>query len=91
VLTFLSRWWQLESLYRANAKYRPVWEPRYLLFETSGEVPRIVFAAARAEGFLALPALPKLGRRRRRPRTSGESAQPPLGSGPLPTNTPSPD
>ncbi|MEV0480803.1 phosphatidylglycerol lysyltransferase domain-containing protein [Streptomyces sp. NPDC050508] len=91
VLTFLSRWWQLESLYRANAKYRPVWEPRYLLFETSGEVPRIVFAAARAEGFLALPALPKLGRRRRRPRASGESAQPPLGSGPLPTNTPSPD
>ncbi|MFD8419359.1 phosphatidylglycerol lysyltransferase domain-containing protein [Streptomyces sp. NPDC059668] len=63
VLTFLSRWWQLESLYRANAKYRPVWEPRYLLFEKSSDLPRIGIATARAEGFLTPPALPALGRR----------------------------
>ncbi|MGD1221015.1 phosphatidylglycerol lysyltransferase domain-containing protein [Streptomyces krungchingensis] len=61
LLTFLSRWWQLESLYRANAKYRPVWEPRYLLFEKSSDLPRIGVAAARAEGFLAPPALPRPG------------------------------
>ncbi|MEW2163703.1 phosphatidylglycerol lysyltransferase domain-containing protein [Streptomyces sp. NPDC007084] len=65
VLTFLSRWWQLESLYRANAKYRPVWEPRYLLFEKSADLPRIGIAAARAEGFLAPPALPRFAGRRR--------------------------
>ncbi|MER5470949.1 phosphatidylglycerol lysyltransferase domain-containing protein [Streptomyces sp. NPDC002685] len=65
VLTFLSRWWQLESLYRANAKYRPVWEPRYLLFEKSADLPRIGIAAARAEGFLAPPALPRFASRRR--------------------------
>ncbi|WP_443063721.1 phosphatidylglycerol lysyltransferase domain-containing protein [Streptomyces sp. NBC_00659] len=64
VLTFLSRWWQLESLYRANAKYRPVWEPRYLLFEKSADLPRIGIAAARAEGFLTPPAMPRFASRR---------------------------
>ncbi|MEU0969514.1 phosphatidylglycerol lysyltransferase domain-containing protein [Streptomyces sp. NPDC005917] len=54
-LTFFSRWWQIESLYRANAKYRPVWEPRYLLFARSSDIPRIGLASARAEGFLTIP------------------------------------
>ncbi|MGW0134054.1 phosphatidylglycerol lysyltransferase domain-containing protein [Streptomyces sp. NPDC003299] len=52
LLSFFSRWWQIESLYRANAKYRPIWEPRFLLFEKSADLPRIGLAAARAEGFL---------------------------------------
>ncbi|MEU5577835.1 phosphatidylglycerol lysyltransferase domain-containing protein [Streptomyces huasconensis] len=60
LLGFFSRWWQIESLYRANAKYRPIWEPRFLLFEKSGDLPRIGIAAARAEGFLEAPGLPKL-------------------------------
>ncbi|MGW2029223.1 phosphatidylglycerol lysyltransferase domain-containing protein [Streptomyces sp. NPDC001761] len=55
ILTFFSRWWQIESLYRANAKYRPVWEPRFLLFAKSSDIPRIGLASARAEGFLTLP------------------------------------
>lgn len=76
LLTFLSRWWQLESLYRANAKYRPVWEPRYLLFEKSADLPRIGIAAARAEGFLAPPALPGSPRGVRRTRTSGPRSHP---------------
>ncbi|GGX16739.1 membrane protein [Streptomyces noursei] len=59
LLGFFSRWWQIESLYRANAKYRPVWEPRYMLFEKSTDVLRIGIAAARAEGFLEAPGLPK--------------------------------
>ncbi|MFC8718541.1 phosphatidylglycerol lysyltransferase domain-containing protein [Kitasatospora sp. NPDC057198] len=64
VLGFFSRWWQIESLYRANAKYRPIWEPRYLLFEKSGEIPRIGIASARAEGFITVPSMPALFRRR---------------------------
>ncbi|GHE11864.1 phosphatidylglycerol lysyltransferase domain-containing protein [Streptomyces alanosinicus] len=56
-LTFFSRWWQIESLYRANAKYRPVWEPRFLLFAKSSDIPRIGLASARAEGFLELPGI----------------------------------
>ncbi|MGV9322013.1 phosphatidylglycerol lysyltransferase domain-containing protein [Streptomyces sp. NPDC003660] len=59
LLAFFSRWWQIESLYRANAKYRPIWEPRYMLFEKSTDVLRIGLAAARAEGFLTAPGLPK--------------------------------
>lgn len=65
-LGFLSRWWQIESLYRANAKYRPVWEPRFVLFQKSGELPRIALAAGRAEGFVTTPGLPALFRRRSR-------------------------
>jgi lysyl-tRNA synthetase class 2 len=52
LLGFFSRWWQIESLYRANAKYRPGWEPRFLLFEKSADLLRIGLASARAEGFL---------------------------------------
>ncbi|MFG2309591.1 phosphatidylglycerol lysyltransferase domain-containing protein [Streptomyces sp. NPDC048566] len=59
LLSFFSRWWQIESLYRANAKYRPIWEPRFLLFEKSADLPRIAVASARAEGFLEAPGLPK--------------------------------
>ncbi|AZQ71248.1 MULTISPECIES: phosphatidylglycerol lysyltransferase domain-containing protein [Streptomyces] len=59
LLSFFSRWWQIESLYRANAKYRPIWEPRFMLFEKSSDLLRIGVAAARAEGFLEAPGLPK--------------------------------
>ncbi|MFE1750872.1 phosphatidylglycerol lysyltransferase domain-containing protein [Streptomyces anandii] len=63
LLGFFSRWWQIESLYRANAKYRPVWEPRFLLFEKSADLPRIGLASARAEGFVGMPGLPRWPRR----------------------------
>ncbi|MFB8032911.1 phosphatidylglycerol lysyltransferase domain-containing protein [Streptomyces sp. NPDC056004] len=65
LLTFFSRWWQIESLYRANAKYRPIWEPRFLLYAQSTDLPRIALASARAEGFLEAPGLPKWLHRRR--------------------------
>ncbi|MFE4255566.1 phosphatidylglycerol lysyltransferase domain-containing protein [Streptomyces sp. NPDC056910] len=64
LLSFFSRWWQIESLYRANAKYRPIWEPRFLLFEKSADLPRIGLASARAEGFLEAPGLPNWMHRR---------------------------
>jgi lysyl-tRNA synthetase class 2 len=57
VLLFFSRWWQIESLYRANAKYRPIWEPRFVLYRRSSDLPRIGVAYAHAEGFLGLPSL----------------------------------
>ncbi|GGR66130.1 MULTISPECIES: phosphatidylglycerol lysyltransferase domain-containing protein [Streptomyces] len=64
LLAFFSRWWQIESLYRANAKYRPIWEPRFLLFEKTADLPRIGLASARAEGFLEAPGPPGWPRRR---------------------------
>jgi lysyl-tRNA synthetase class 2 len=63
VLLFFSRWWQIESLYRANAKYRPIWEPRFVLYRRSSDLPRIGAAYAHAEGFLELPSF-SLHRRR---------------------------
>ncbi|RAG86600.1 hypothetical protein DN069_05470 [Streptacidiphilus pinicola] len=65
VLVFFSRWWQIESLYRANAKYRPQWEPRYVLFERSRDLPRIALANAAVEGFISQPRLPALPRAKR--------------------------
>jgi lysyl-tRNA synthetase class 2 len=47
-----SKLWQIESLYRANAKYRPAWQPRYLCFPTARDLPRVAVAALAAESFL---------------------------------------
>jgi lysyl-tRNA synthetase, class II len=60
-LMFASRWWQLESLYKSNEKYEPDWVPRYLLFERSGDLPRVGIAAGLAEGFVEKPRLPFTG------------------------------
>src|ERR1700712_3789878 len=52
VLTFASRFWQIESLYRSNARYLPRWTPRYLCYDSSLTLTRIALAAGEAEGFL---------------------------------------
>ncbi|MDT0392769.1 phosphatidylglycerol lysyltransferase domain-containing protein [Streptomyces dubilierae] len=66
LLVFLSRWFQIESLYKFNAKFQPRWEPRFVVYRASADLPRIGFAAMQAEGFvnLALP-LPRFLRGRR--------------------------
>jgi lysyl-tRNA synthetase, class II len=62
LLIAASRFWQIETLYRANAKYRPCWRPRYLCYPTARDLPRIGLAALIAEAFIVPP------RPRRRPR-----------------------
>jgi lysyl-tRNA synthetase class 2 len=52
LLLVLSRWWQIASLYRANAKFRPTWEPRFLCFALARDLGHIAWAALQAEGFL---------------------------------------
>ncbi|MBL7259340.1 phosphatidylglycerol lysyltransferase domain-containing protein [Paractinoplanes lichenicola] len=47
-----SRLWQIESLYRANAKYQPSWQPRFLCFPSARDLSRIAVAALSAEAFL---------------------------------------
>jgi lysyl-tRNA synthetase class 2 len=64
VLRAVSRWWQIESLYRFNAKFAPRWVPRYLVYSSARELPRVALAAAEAEGFGGRPpALLRLLRR----------------------------
>ncbi|MCK2221186.1 phosphatidylglycerol lysyltransferase domain-containing protein [Actinomadura sp. ATCC 31491] len=58
LLVFLSHWFQIESLYRFNAKFRPIWEPRFVVYPNARDLPRIGVAALQAEAFITL------GRRR---------------------------
>jgi lysyl-tRNA synthetase class 2 len=57
VLLFASKWFQIESLYKFNAKFNPVWEPRFFVFPSGKEAPRIALAAMEAEAFLVWPRL----------------------------------
>ena len=61
-LLLASRNWQLESLYRSNAKYQPEWQPRFICFEYASDLPRVGTAAGSAEGFLTRPSLSLLHR-----------------------------
>jgi lysyl-tRNA synthetase class 2 len=57
MLVFASRWFQIESLYKFNAKFNPVWEPRFFVFPGGRDAPRIAVAALEAEAFLVWPRL----------------------------------
>jgi lysyl-tRNA synthetase class 2 len=62
LLLVASRWWQIESLYRANAKYQPEWLPRFICFRRAGELPKVGIAALEAEAFVQFPRLRWLAR-----------------------------
>jgi len=57
VLLFASRWFQIESLYRFNAKFQPTWAPRFVVYPATRDLPRIAVAALEAEAFLTWPHL----------------------------------
>jgi lysyl-tRNA synthetase class 2 len=61
VLLFLSRWLQIEARYKFLARFRPAWEPRFLVYPGTATIPRVTVAALQAE---ALPAGPAASLRR---------------------------
>ncbi|HEY5984885.1 MAG TPA: phosphatidylglycerol lysyltransferase domain-containing protein [Streptosporangiaceae bacterium] len=69
LLIFMSRWFQIESLYKFNAKFSPLWLPRFFVFPGTTDALRVGIAALEAEAFLVWPSLElrriarKLGRR----------------------------
>jgi lysyl-tRNA synthetase class 2 len=65
ILLFASRWFQIESLYKFNAKFTPTWVPRFFVFPGASDAPRVGLAALEAEAFLVWPKLElrRLGRR----------------------------
>jgi lysyl-tRNA synthetase class 2 len=78
LLVFLSRWFQIESLYRFNAKFRPEWEPRFVVYPTVRDLPRISWACLQAEAFVVLPRPAERLRQllRSRPAAREEKPQP---------------
>jgi lysyl-tRNA synthetase class 2 len=50
ILGLASHWIQIESLYRFNAKFQPLWVPRFLVFPGVRELPRVGVAVFEAEG-----------------------------------------
>jgi len=83
LLVFLSRWFQIESLYKFNAKFSPVWEPRFFVYPGGRDAPRMAVAALEAEAFLVWPRLEvkryarRVGRQLRGSRPGGRPPVPP--------------
>jgi lysyl-tRNA synthetase class 2 len=84
LLVFLSRWFQIESLYKFNAKFCPVWEPRFFVYPGGRDVPRIAMAALEAEAFLVWPRLGVRRYARRVGRLLRPGASRPGGRPPVP-------
>ncbi|MFL6024937.1 MAG: phosphatidylglycerol lysyltransferase domain-containing protein, partial [Marmoricola sp.] len=55
VLLWVSRFAQIEALYRSNVKYRPEWVPRYLVYGDVTDLPRVATAVLRAEALVVAP------------------------------------
>ena len=61
-LAWADAFFQIERLYRFNAKFFPRWEPRYLMYEGALSLPRIALATLWIEGQVPKPRLLKASR-----------------------------
>ena len=52
LIRFFSNFFQVESLYRFNAKFNPEWQTRYLAYPKTTDIAKIGWAAIKAEQFI---------------------------------------
>ena len=52
LIRFFSNFFQVESLYRFNAKFDPEWQTRYLVYPKATDIAKIGWAAIKAEQFI---------------------------------------
>lgn len=57
-LVFLSRFFQMESLYRFNSKFQPEWRPRFVIFPGVGNLLKVGYAILKIEAFIPELKLP---------------------------------
>jgi lysyl-tRNA synthetase, class II len=55
---------QIESLWKFNAKFGPIWQPLYVVFPAVADLPATTLAIARAESIAELPIVGRLFRQR---------------------------
>ncbi|MEO7069742.1 MAG: phosphatidylglycerol lysyltransferase domain-containing protein [Nostocoides sp.] len=60
LLVLGNRWFQLESLYKFNAKFQPEWYPRFIVYPTTRSLVRVGIAMGEAEAFIVWPRLRRL-------------------------------
>ncbi|MDA8271993.1 MAG: phosphatidylglycerol lysyltransferase domain-containing protein [Actinomycetota bacterium] len=56
-LQHMSESMQIESLWRFNSKFDPVWHPRYVVYDNAEHAPAVALAIARAEALWELPII----------------------------------
>jgi lysyl-tRNA synthetase class 2 len=78
VIRRLNPYFQIESLYTFNAKFRPRWVPRYLVYRNVGDLGPVAVAALSAEAFLPFD---------RGTRECSEAKAEPAGEDPTPPAT----
>jgi len=53
LIRFASNWFQIESLYRFNAKFQPEWQTRYVIYPKASDLVRVGYSALRAEKLIS--------------------------------------
>jgi lysyl-tRNA synthetase class 2 len=53
IIRLFSNWFQVESLYRFNAKFQPEWQTRFVLYPRASDIIRVGRAALKAERFIS--------------------------------------
>ncbi len=57
VVSLLNPFFQIKSLHEFNRRFRPVWEPRVIIYEDQRSLPQVAVLYSGVEGFLSVPLI----------------------------------